>query len=70
MLHRTRDLLIKQRTGLINHIRGLLGEYRVVIPVGAVRLSSEASKALRDTEPVKNTIDRLNGLFRHLDHHL
>ena len=35
MLHRTRDRLTTQRTGLINHIRGLLGEYGVVMPVGA-----------------------------------
>lgn len=44
MLHRTRDRLITQRTALINHIRGLLGEYGVVIPVGAFRFR----KCIRD----------------------
>lgn len=46
MLHRTRDRLITQRTALINHIRGLLGEYGVVIPVGAFRFRKEISGAV------------------------
>ena len=31
-MHRTRDLLVKQRTQLINMIRGLLAEFGVDIP--------------------------------------
>lgn len=46
MLHRTRDRLITQRTGLINHIRGLLGEYGVVIPVGAFRFRKDIRSAI------------------------
>lgn len=34
LLHRTRELVIKQRTGLVNHLRGLLMEYGIVIPQG------------------------------------
>ena len=34
LLHRARNLLIKQRTALSNQIRGLLAEYGVVIPKG------------------------------------
>lgn len=33
-LHRTRDLLVRQRTQLINVIRGLLAEFGIVIPKG------------------------------------
>ena len=33
-MHRTRDLLVKQRTQLINMIRGLLAEFGVDIPKG------------------------------------
>ena len=33
-LHRTRDLLVKQRTQLVNMIRGLLAEFGIEIPRG------------------------------------
>ncbi|MGE0182060.1 MAG: IS110 family transposase [Parvularculaceae bacterium] len=46
MIHRTRDRLITQRTALINHIRGLLGEYGVVIPVGAFRFRKKIADAV------------------------
>ncbi|MDB5606339.1 MAG: family transposase [Bradyrhizobium sp.] len=36
-MHRTRDLLVKQRTQLINMIRGLLAEFGVEIPKGLER---------------------------------
>jgi transposase len=36
-MHRTRDLLVKQRTQLINMIRGLLAEFGVAIPKGLER---------------------------------
>ena len=36
-MHRTRDLLVKQRTQLINMIRGLLAEFGVDIPKGFER---------------------------------
>ncbi|MDP1615056.1 MAG: IS110 family transposase [Methylococcales bacterium] len=34
LLHRARELVIKQRTAQANQIRGLLGEYGIVIPKG------------------------------------
>jgi transposase len=34
-MHRTRDLLVKQRMQLINMIRGLLAEFGVDIPKGS-----------------------------------
>src|SRR3954469_8728760 len=33
-LHRTRDLLVKQRTQLVNMIRGVLAEFGIAIPKG------------------------------------
>ena len=46
MLHRTRDRLITQRTALINHIRGLLAEYGVVIPARAFRFRNKVADAV------------------------
>jgi transposase len=36
-LHRTRDLLVRQRTQLVNMIRGLLAEFGIVLPDGVER---------------------------------
>jgi len=36
-IHRTRDLLVRQRTQLINMMRGLLAEFGIDIPVGLER---------------------------------
>lgn len=33
-LHRIRERLVKARTGLVNEVRGLLGEYGIIIPQG------------------------------------
>lgn len=35
MLHKTRDLLVRQRTALINAVRGHLGELGIIAPQGA-----------------------------------
>jgi transposase len=37
-LHRVRSLLVRERTGLMNQMRGLLAEYGIVITQGAVPL--------------------------------
>src|SRR5271163_713809 len=36
-MHRTRDILVKQRTQLVNMIRGLLAEFGIDIPKGLER---------------------------------
>ncbi len=36
-IHRTRDLLVKQRTQTVNMIRGLLAEFSIDIPKGLER---------------------------------
>ena len=38
MIFRTRDLLVRQRTQLINALRGHMGEFGVVVPQGAARM--------------------------------
>ena len=45
-LHRARDRLICQRTALINHTRGLLAEYGVVLPQGPERFTAQAPAAI------------------------
>jgi len=53
MLHKTRDLLVRQRTMLINALRGHLGEFGVVAPQGAagVRAALRALHLERDRLP-------------------
>jgi transposase len=41
-LDRARDRVINTRTALINHLRGLLAEYGIVLPQGAWRLGAQA----------------------------
>ena len=47
-LHRVRDRLVAQRTSLINHTRGLLAEYGVVLPKGAARFAFRARIAMTE----------------------
>ena len=49
-LHRTRDRIVCARTALINHIRGLLGEYGVILRQGAWRFLAQANDAMADAE--------------------
>jgi transposase len=45
-LHRARDRLICQRRALINHTRGLLGKYGVVLPQDPGRFTAQAPTAV------------------------
>src|SRR5246127_2799386 len=49
-LHRTRDRIVRARTALINHARGLLGEYGVILPQGAWRFLAQARDAIARAE--------------------
>jgi transposase len=49
-LRRARDRLICQRTALINHTRGLLAEYGIVLPQGPWRFTSQAPAAIVDAD--------------------
>ena len=58
-LHRARDRIIRTRTALINHTRGLLGEYGIILPQGASRFLEQARDALAEAE----LSDLARGLF-------
>jgi transposase len=45
-LHRIRDRLTVQRTSLINHTRGLLAEYGIVLPQGSWRFVTQVPVAI------------------------
>ena len=72
-LHRARDRLICQRTALINHTRGLLAEYGVVLPQGPWRFTTQAPAAIAgaDLSDMARAIfgelmDQLNDLDRRI----
>jgi transposase len=52
MLHRTRALLLRQRTQLINAVRGHLAEFGLIAPRGAHNIR-ELTDLVRDTEADK-----------------
>ena len=47
-LHRSRQLLVKSRVSISNHIRGLLAEFGVVIPVGVKSFERQVIQYLED----------------------
>ena len=59
-LHRARQGFVKARTAQANQIRGLLGEYGLVIPQGIVHITKRLPGILEDAE------NDLPGVFRQL----
>jgi transposase len=49
-LHRIREQLVKDRTALVNHIRGWLAEYGVVIPQGLEQVGQALPRIREDAE--------------------
>ena len=49
-LHRARSLLVKQRTAVANQIRGLMGEYGVVVPQGINSVRKRIPEKLEDAQ--------------------
>lgn len=49
-VHRSRAMLIGERTALINHLRGLLAEFGIVIAQGAAKVRSAMPEILEDAE--------------------
>jgi transposase len=47
-VHRARELLVGDRTALMNQIRGLLAEYGIVVPQGIARLRRVLHSVLED----------------------
>lgn len=50
MLHRIRSGLVKERTALANRIRGFLGEYGIIVPIGLAKLRQALPSLLEDAE--------------------
>jgi transposase len=50
VLHRIRSGLVKERTALANRIRGLLGEYGIVVAAGLAKLRRRLPELLEDAE--------------------
>jgi transposase len=50
MVHRARTLVMANRTGLVNQVRGLLGEFGVIVPKGVARFRRELPGILEDAE--------------------
>jgi transposase len=49
-LHRVRERLIKNRTALVNQVRGLLLEYGIVIPQGIARFRKRLPRVIEEAE--------------------
>jgi transposase len=75
MVHRARALVMANRTGLINQIRGLLGEFGLVMPQGVTRFRHQIPLILEDAENGLPALARevfagLLAQLRELDQHL
>ncbi len=71
-LHRVRQGFVKARTAQANQIRGLLGEFGLVIPQGIHHIAERIPALLEDASnelplAVRELIDRLTGHLKELD---
>jgi transposase len=68
MVHRARALAVGKRTAQVNQIRGLLGEFGLVVPRGVGRLRRELPAILEDAENSLPALARevLSGLLQEL----
>jgi transposase len=74
-VHRARSLMVGQRTAVANQMRGLLGEFGIVVPQGIARLRAQLPQILEDAENGLPDLGRevLAGLlshFRQLSEHI
>ena len=63
-LHRVRSGLVKERTAQANRLRGLLGEYGIVIGKGLAQLRKRLPEILEDAE--NDLSDLVRALFADL----
>ena len=75
MVHRARRLAVGQRTALVNQLRGLLGEFGLVVPKGVGRLRAQLPSILEDAENglpelAREVLDRLLERLHQLDEHI
>jgi transposase IS116/IS110/IS902 family protein len=72
-LHRVRDRLVHNRTSLINHTRGLLAEYGVVLPQGAKRFTVPVGQAVANaalSDLAREIFAELQDQLGDLDHRI
>lgn len=72
-IHRARQSFVKARTAQANQMRGLLGEFGIIIPQGIHSISERMPLILEDAENglpgmMRNLLDSLNEHFKILDH--
>lgn len=58
IIHRVRSQLIKQRTALVNQIRGLLGEYGLIVPLGVAAVRRHLPLYIEDADNELTVISR------------
>jgi transposase len=71
-VHRVRQGFVKARTAQANQIRGLLGEFGLVIPQGICNVAKRVPEILEDASnelpvPFRHLIDRLTKHLKELD---
>jgi transposase len=71
-VHRVRQGFVKARTAQANQIRGLLGEFGLVIPKGLINVAKRVPEILEDASnelpvPFRHLIARLTGHLKELD---
>jgi transposase len=71
-VHRVRQGFVKARTAQGNQIRGLLGEFGLVIPQGIINVTKHVPEILEDASnelpaPFRHLIDRLTEHLKELD---
>jgi transposase len=71
-VHRVRQGFVKARTAQANQIRGLLGEFGLVIPQGIYNVAKRVPEILEDASnelpvPFRHLIDRLTQHLKELD---
>lgn len=78
MMHRARTLVVSNRTAQVNQIRGLLGEFGLVVPVGIKRLRTQLPQILEDAEnglpalarqTFANLLEQLHYLDEQIEHY-
>lgn len=69
-IHRVRQGLIKERTGLINQLRGLLSEFGLVMPKGRYSAQAHIPRLLEDAENGLPHLARrmINDLWQRIQH--
>ncbi|MDA8150032.1 MAG: IS110 family transposase [Nitrospiraceae bacterium] len=52
-LHRARQLVIEFRTATINHLRGILAEYGIILKVSAAKVEDELNRLVNDSDDTR-----------------